>query len=151
MLAVPGKLSMQTHDWLEKKRHAQDRKILLWAHAVMGGATLALYLYHITLPVSGTLMPGAGLSETLIAAPVLLPYVVSAVYSWRLYSAPYVIHNRVRLALFIVVLTVGGVLMGYLFVAPPTEFERTDLIPALSVQGLAYVWGAERLLNVLKN
>jgi hypothetical protein len=137
------------HDWLQKKRQAEDRGILLWAHALIGGATWCLYLYNIDLPTAAFLLPTAGMPEILIGLPVLLPYLVSAGYSWGLYSDPYVIHNRRRLSAFILVLVVGAALTACFIVAPAGYFERTDLIPVLAFQMGAYMWAAELLLNLV--
>src|SRR5579862_7801743 len=120
---------MQAHEWLEKRRHAEDRKILLWAHVLAGGATLALYLNQINLPAAASFAPGAGVAEMLIAAPAVLPYVMSATYSLRLYSEPYVIRKRVRLALFVAALTIGALLVDcFLFVAYSGEIHPLHII-----------------------
>jgi hypothetical protein len=116
----------------------------------MGGATVAVYLNQINLPPAASLMPSAGVSEMLIAAPAILPYVMSATYSLRLYSEPYVIHNRVRLALFVAALTIGALLVYcFLFVAYPGEIHPLHIILLFICQGGAYVWAAELLLNVI--
>jgi hypothetical protein len=142
-------LSMQTHDWLQKKRHAQDRKILLWAHLLTGGGAFAVYLYHLNLPATTYWMPTAGVSEILLATPVVLPYVVSAAYSWQVYSAPYVIHNRLRLASFVAVLMVGTLVLSFAIIAPAAWFKKSDLLLLFGNFVLVYVWAAELLLNVL--
>jgi len=140
---------MQTHDWLQAKRHAQDRRVLLWAHALIGIATWCLYLYRISLPPAAALLPNVGYFEFWMALPVLFPYLISALNSWRVYSEPYVIHNRLRLAGFIVVLAAGGVLIGWFIATPSPYAERIDFVLFPMLQAFAYMWAAQLLLNVV--
>jgi len=140
---------MQAHDWLQNKRHALDRRVLLWAHVLLGVATCSLYIYRVNLPLAASLAPNAGYFELWIALPIIVPYLASARFSWSAYSDPYVIHNRVRLAAFIFVLAMGAVFMGWFIASPPQGAERIDFVLASLMQGFAYMWAAQILLNVV--
>lgn len=85
------------------------------------------------------------IAVVLLAAPAALPYMISAIYSWHVVGHA----TRVRAFLFVAVLA-GGTLLTDLLLAGGfgIPLSRSDVIPLFLVQGFAFVWAAELLLNV---
>jgi hypothetical protein len=126
-----------------RERRVFHRKLLVWIHAIVGCATMLVYLNQINL-AGLAWAPGAGVAEILIATPAIIPYVISAAYSWQV-----VTYHRGRVALFILLLITGSLLMGSVIVGAFGSLGRVALLWAFGVQAYVYFWAAELLLNVV--
>src|SRR5258708_6406535 len=91
-------------DILAQEQQRQfHRKLLLLVHAIAAFLTAALYLSTRDLRRFHYWSRGAGVASILLAAPPLLPYIISAVHSWR--TAPY---SRPRVTAFLAILATGA-------------------------------------------
>ncbi len=115
---------------------------LAWAHVVVALSTTLIYFGRIKLGF--TLWLTSGVPTTLIVAPVLIPYLVSAIYSWRV-----VTDVRWRVVSFILILFVGSVLLGVAIAGAFGPIQPLTLLAILGAQAWAYLWSAELLLHVV--
>jgi hypothetical protein len=67
----------------QQDRRKFNRKLVLFFHVLAAFVTAVIYLNQINLARLPYWRRGASLNVLLIAAPPLLPYVISAVHSWR--------------------------------------------------------------------
>jgi hypothetical protein len=125
-------------------RFVFNRKLLLFCHIIMGCFAAFLYLSRVDFSSFQYWRPRASLGVVFIAAPPLIPYVISGVRSWQLVS-----HCRMRVWLFIAVLVAGTILMGLLFGGAFEEkLDGGMLLGAIAIQSCIYFWAAEHLLEV---
>jgi hypothetical protein len=120
---------------------ARLRRVLIWSHVVVGAVTLFIYLSTLDL------RPGTAL--LLIGAPVLLPYVISAVHCSRLYTWQGSGPSRLRVAGFLALLIAAAVVVDAVLLGAFGHVERIYLFELLGVQGWAYLWGASWILDVI--
>ena len=79
-----------------------------------------------------------------MAAPAIVPYLISGVYSWRV-----VTHRRLGVLLFIIVLVAVSALMGLLVSGKlGIDVHGIELLFTAGAQAGVYVWAAEFLLDV---
>lgn len=127
------------------ERLAFNRKLLVLAHVLVGFFSAVFYLSQIDLVNFPYWQSRAGLGVILIAAPALVPYIVSAVYSWRV-----VTHRRLGVWLFLGVLVAVSVLMGLLLSgALGIDMHGPERLFIVGTQAGIYLWAAELLLHVV--
>jgi hypothetical protein len=137
---MDGKLDVLNQ---EERRHF-NRKLMLLSHILLGIFTAMIYLSELDLGNFPYWQRRAGLMSLLVAAPPLLPYVISAVHSWR--TATY---DRLRVALFMLVLVLGSFGTGCAIVgAFGLRLDHTTLLWAFAIQALVYFFTAEFLFDV---
>jgi hypothetical protein len=125
----------------------QLRRLVMWTHAALGAAALFIYLYT-RLGHLPWLNPFASIRLIVIAAPVLLPYAISARNCWQLDAwqrgnGP----DRLRVASFMAVLIAGGVLIDATLLGTFGQVERLILIGLLVAQATVYFHAAEQMLD----
>jgi hypothetical protein len=132
-------------DILAQERQRQfHRKLLLFVHAIAAFSTAALYLSSLNLGRFHYWRRGAGVASILLAAPPLLPYIISAVHSWR--TAPY---SRSRVTAFLAILVTGAfgvicaVVGGF-----GLSVDGTGLLWIFAIQAAIYFFSAEFLFDV---
>jgi len=91
----------------QQDRRKFNRKLVLFFHVLAAFFTAVIYLSQINLARFQYWRRGSSLNVLLIAAPPLLPYIISAVHSWR--TATY---DRLRVSLFLLVLILGAFGVG---------------------------------------
>lgn len=130
---------------LMDERRAFNRKLLVFAHILVGAFSAAVYLNRVDLAGFPYWASRSGLGVIFMAAPALVPYAVSAVYSWRVAT-----HRRLRLFFFLIVLVGLSVLMGLLISgALGAAVQGPELVYAAGAQAGIYLWAAELLLHVV--
>jgi hypothetical protein len=128
----------------QEERRQFNRKLMLLIHVLAGLFTVVIYLSEVDLGNFPYWQRRAGLMSLLLAAPPLLPYVISAVHSWR--AATY---NRLRVALFLLVLILGALGTGCAIVgAFGLRLDHATLLWTFAIQALVYFWAAEFLFDV---
>jgi hypothetical protein len=90
------------------------------------------------------LTQGGGIRSILVAFPALLPYIVSAIHSWRTAT-----DNRLRVAAFLAILMAGafGVICAIVG-AFGLSVNGADLFWIFAIQAAAYFFSAEFLFDV---
>jgi hypothetical protein len=132
-------------DILAQEQQRQfHRKLLLFVHAIAAFSTAALYLSSLDLGRFHYWSRGAGVASILLAAPPLLPYIISAVHSWR--TAP---HSRPRVSVFLAILVAGTfgvicVIAGWF----DLSVDGTALLWIFAIQAAIYFFSAEFLFDV---
>ena len=122
-----------------------NRRLLVFAHVVVGFLAAFWYLSHIDLSHLPYWRRGASFAVILISAPATLPYLVSAVYSWRV-----VTYRSLGVWIFLVVLVAGAVLVNLLIAGRlGIDVHEVGIVQGVTLQGLLYVCAAEMLLNVV--
>ena len=135
-----------THvDAIQKAQRRQfNRKVLLLIHSLAAFFTVFMYLSTLNLNRFAYWGRGSGVAILWIAAPSLLPYVISAVHSWR--RSPY---DRLRVALFLVVFVVGAVGVGCAILGTfGLSIDNISLLWVFAFQAAAYFFSAEFLFDV---
>ena len=80
----------------------------------------------------------------MIAAPSLLPYVFSAVHSWRIAT-----YDRLRVGAFLLVLIAGTFgACSAILKAFGLSFDRAAILWVFAIQALVYFWSAEFLFDL---
>jgi hypothetical protein len=122
-----------------------NRRLLVFAHALLGLFTAFWYLSNIDLSHFMYWRRNAGLAVILISAPATFPYLVSGVYSWRVVTG-----RRLGIWVFLMVLVAGAVLVN-LFVSGRLGIDvgEVGILQAAGLQTVAYVLAAEMLLHVV--
>jgi len=129
---------------LRHKRQVFNRKLLVFVHVLVGFLSAVFYLSQIDLVSFPYWRSRAGLGVIFIAMPAIVPYAVSAVYSWRVAT-----HLRLGVWLFLVVLVMVSVLVGLLFSgAFEINIHGPEWLFTVAGQAGLYVWAAELLLHV---
>jgi hypothetical protein len=126
----------------EHIRRARNQRVLLWAHAAFALISAALYLNRINL--GGLALSGSLFLVLLVIIPILIPYLISVVYSLRVVTA-----DSKRVPLFVLLLTLGCTVMGCLLTGVFGNVGWGDVLSFIVVQCFAYLWGAELLLHVV--
>jgi hypothetical protein len=122
-----------------------NRKLLVFAHVVVGFLSVVWYLSQIDFGHFPYWKSRSGLGVIFIAAPAIVPYVISAVYSWQV-----VTHRRLGVFLFLVVLVAGAGLMGLLLSGVlGIEVNGIQWLVTAGAQAGVYLWAAELLLHVV--
>ena len=132
-------------DILAQEQQRQfHRKLLLLVHAIAAFSTAALYLSNLDLRRFHYWSKGAGVATLLLAAPPLLPYIISAVHSWR--TAPY---SRPRVTVFLAILVAGafGVICAIVG-GFGLSVDGTGLLWILATQAAIYFFSADFLFDV---
>ena len=127
------------------ERRLFNRRLLLFAHVLVGLFAAFWYLSHIDFSHFQYWRRGAGLAVIFVSAPATLPYLVSAVYSWRV-----VTDHQFRVWVFLTVLVAGAVLVNLLVSGGlGIDAREVGMLQAAGLQTVAYVWAAEMLLHVV--
>ena len=122
-----------------------NRRLLVFAHVLVGLFAALWYLSHIDFSHFMYWRRGAGLAVIFVSAPATLPYLVSAVYSWRV-----VTDRRPGVWVFLMVLVAGAVLVNLLVSGRlGIDVREVGMLQAAGLQTAAYVWAAEMLLHVV--
>ena len=122
-----------------------NRRLLVVAHVLVGLFATFWYLSHIDFSHFLYWRRGASLAVIFISAPATLPYLVSAVYSWRV-----VTDRRPGVWVFLMVLVAGAVLVNLLVSGRlGIDVREVGMLQAAGLQTAAYVWAAEMLLHVV--
>jgi hypothetical protein len=132
-------------DILAQEQQRQfHRKLLLFVHAIAAFLTAAPYLSTLDLRRFHYWSRGAGVASILLAAPPLLPYIISAVHSWR--TAPY---SRSRVTAFLAILVTGafGVICAIVG-GFGLSVDGTGLLWIFATQAAIYFFSAEFLFDV---
>jgi len=135
-----------THvDAIQRAQRRQfNRKLVLLFHAMAAVLTVFLYLSTLDLQRFAYWRRGAGMAILLVAAPALLPYVISAVHSWRRAT-----DDRLRVALFLVVVVLGAAGAGCAMLgAFGLSMDTSSLLWVFAFQAAAYFFSAEFLFDV---
>lgn len=129
----------------EYDRFVFNRRLLLVAHIMVGVLAAFWYLNHIDLSHYPYWRRNASFAVIFISAPATLPYLVSAIYSWRV-----VTHRSLGVWVFLVVLSAGAVLMSLLVSNRlGIDFHEAGILQTAALQCGLYVWAAEMLLHVV--
>jgi hypothetical protein len=122
-----------------------NRKLLVFAHILVGFFSAVVYLSRVDLAGFPYWRSRAGLGIIFIAAPAIVPYAISAVYSWRVAT-----HRRLGVWLFLIVLVAVSVLMGLIFSGIlGIDVRGIEWLFTAAAQAGVYVWAAELLLHVV--
>jgi len=128
----------------QQDRRKFNRKLVLFFHVLAAFFTAVIYLSQINLARFQYWRRGSSLNVLLIAAPPLLPYIISAVHSWR--TATY---DRLRVSLFLLVLILGAFGVGCALVgALGLTVDSSTLLWTFAIQAAAYFFAAEFLFDV---
>ena len=143
-----GVVPDQTMTHVDAIKQAQqrqfNRKLILLVHASAAFFTVLMYLSTLNLHRFAYWSRGAGTATLWIAAPALLPYVISAVHSWR--RATY---ERLRVALFLFVFMLGAVGVGCAMLgAFGLPMDNSGLLWVFAFQAAVYFFSAEFLFDV---
>jgi hypothetical protein len=132
-------------DPLSQEQQRQfHRKLLMFVHAIAAFLSAALYLSTLDLGRFHYWSRGAGIASILLAAPPLLPYIISAVHSWR--TAPY---SLPRVTAFLAILVTGAFGVGCAIVGGfGLSVDRTDLLWMFGIQAAIYFFSSEFLFDV---
>lgn len=119
---------------------ASNRKLLFRAHTVLGVLSGMVFISRVDLshfPYWNTV------AVLLLIVPPTIPYIVSALYSRKVVTG-----DRSRVFLFLVVLITVSILTNLLFAGGlGVQLTRTDLIPLLIMQTVAYGFAADKLFD----
>ena len=126
------------------ERRQFNRKLVLLFHALAACVSVFMYLSMLSLQRFAYWHRGAGPEILLITAPALLPYLISAVHSWRLAT-----YDRLRVALFLCIFILGAVgadcaMLG----AFGLSVDTSGLLKVFAFQAGAYFFSAEFLFDV---
>jgi uncharacterized membrane protein len=128
---------------LEEQRQF-NRKLIVLIHAVVAFVTAIIYLNELDLRRLQYSRRGAAVAVVILAAPALIPYLISAVHSWRTAT-----HNRIRVAAFIFVFIAGAIATcGTIVGAFGLRLQGTDLLWVFAMQAALYFFSAEFLFDV---
>ena len=128
----------------QEERRQFNRKLIALIHAVVAFITAIIYLNELNFGRLQYSRRGAGVAVLILAAPALIPYIISAVHSWK--TATY---NRIRVAAFILVFVAGAIATcGSIVGALGSSLQGTDLLWVFAVQAALYFWSAEFLFDV---
>lgn len=128
----------------EEERRQFNRKLVLLIHVLAAFLTVFIYLSGVDLQRFAYWRRSSGAAAILIAAPALLPYLISGIHSWR--RATY---DRLRVAAFLLVLIAGtfgacSAILG----AFGRSLDRADILWVFCIEALVYFWSAEFLFDV---
>jgi hypothetical protein len=131
-------------DSAQEQRRQLHRKLLLVVHAIAAFWTAALYLSNVDLVRFDYWRRGAAIRSILVAFPALLPYIVSAIHSWRTAT-----NSRPRVVAFLAILMAGafGVICAIVG-AFGLSVNGTDLFWIFVIQAAVYFFSAEFLFDV---
>jgi hypothetical protein len=137
-----AKLEVLKHE----ERREFNRRMVLFVHAPAALFTAFIYLSQVNLP--GFQYPQRrGLAVLLLLVPPLLPYIISAVHSWR--TATY---DRLRVALFLLLLLLGAFGVGCAIVSAfGLSVDRSEMFWTFAIQAAVYFFAAEFLFDVDKD
>ena len=128
----------------QEERRRFNRKLLLLFHAITAFSTAVLYLGDLDLSRFHYWRRGASVASILLVAPPLLPYIISAIHSWRT-----VTYSRIRLTAFLAILVAGA--FGVIFAiagAFGLSVDGTGLLWTFAIQAAVYFFAAEFLFSV---
>jgi hypothetical protein len=121
-----------------------NRKVVLLAHVLAALFTAVLYLNQVDFTRFYYWRRSAGAEVLFAAAPALVPYLISAVHSWRKAT-----HNRLRVAAFLVILVLGaGAACSAIVGIGGFSLARSDLFRLFVIQAAVYFFAAEFLFDV---
>jgi hypothetical protein len=129
---------------LERIRRVRNQRVLSWVHTVLALITAAFYLNQINLGRFEYWHLGGSFEVLLVIIPVVLPYLISVVYSRRVVTGA-----SKRVALFSLLLTLGFALMVCLLTGIFGDVGWGFVLEFIIFQSFVYVWGAELLLHVV--
>ena len=128
----------------KEERRRFNRKLVLLVHVLAAFFTALIYFSDLDLRGFHYWGRTAGTTALLIAAPPLLPYIISAVHSWRMAT-----YDRLRVAAFLLVLVAGAFGTGCV---PLGAFDLTvgrfELLEIFMLQAGVYFLSAEFLFDV---
>jgi hypothetical protein len=129
---------------MANSRVTSNRRVLVWAHILVGTVSAALYVNCNDAGVlQFTRAYGNGAVPWLVAV-ILLPYVISAIYSLSV-----VTDNRIRLWIFLFVLAALSACSTALLVGTfGVQLDGQDLTELLCAQVVALFLCSAWLLNV---
>lgn len=123
------------------RRLAFHRKLLIWSHTIAAVFAALSYLYRIDLGAPFWLA-SSGLSAMFLSGPVIFPYVLAGIHSWKVATAV-----RWRVYLYLSILVVGSVASDVFISGGFGSYWTMYLIEVLALQVLVYMWSAELLLD----
>jgi hypothetical protein len=139
-------MDVKLHVLKQEERREFNRRMVLLVHALAGFFTAFIYLSQVNLP-SFQYSQRRGLAVLLVLAPPLLPYIISAVHSWR--TATY---DRLRVAMFLLVLLLGAFGTGCAIVgAFGLSVNRSEMFWTFAIQAALYFFAGEFLFDVDKD
>jgi hypothetical protein len=124
------------------------RRVLMSAHAVVGAASAVIYLSGINFAHDAWWARSIP-RLILFAAPVLLPYAISARHCWRLDTWEQSGPSRLRVTGFIALVIAGAVVINAALLGVLGPLGPLDFLKLLVLQAAAYLWGAELILEVI--
>jgi hypothetical protein len=128
----------------QAQRRRFNRKLVLLFHFLASVFSVFIYLSTRNLQSFAYSRRGSSTAVLLIAAPALLPYIISAVHSWR--TATY---DRLRVAAFLFVFIVGAVGAGCAMVgAFGLSMDGCSLLWVFALEAAVYFFSAEFLFDV---
>jgi hypothetical protein len=120
-----------------------NRKLLLFTHSILGFFSVLAYVSQLQLKGFQYSAP-RGISIIFMAAPVLFPLFISAVYSHRIGT-----HSRLRACSFIAILTAGSVATILLYTgAFNMRPSGLTVLCIMVAQITGYTLSAKLLLNI---
>jgi hypothetical protein len=128
----------------QEERRQAHRKLLLLIHSLAAFFTALVYLSELDLGWLHYWRRGAGVTVLSIALPPLLPYIISAVHSWR--TATY---NRLRTTAFLLILIMGAIgVFCAILGTNGMSLDRSALLWVFAIQAAVYFFSAEFLFDV---
>jgi len=124
------------------------RRVLMWTHAVVGAVSAVIYLSGINFAHYAWWTHSIP-RLILFAAPVLLPYVISARHCWRLDTWEQSGPSRLRVTGFIALVIAGAVVINAALLGALGPLGPLDFLKLFVLQAGAYLWGAELILEVI--
>jgi hypothetical protein len=128
----------------EEERRQFNRKLVLLVHVLAAFFTALIYISDVDLQRFPYWRRTSGIAALWIAAPPLLPYLISAIHSWR--RATY---DRLLVAAFLLVLIAGtfgacSAILG----AFGLSLDRSGFLWLFAIEAIVYFWSAEFLFDV---
>jgi hypothetical protein len=119
-------------------------RVVVWSHVVVAAVSFFVFLstLHLRLLLRATTL-------LIMGAPILLPYIGSAVYCSRLYTWQGDGPSRLRVALFITILVGGAVAIDSALLGQFGQIELLTWFGLLGAQSWAYLWSASWILDVI--
>lgn len=125
------------------------RRLLIWSHVVVAAPAFIFYISHVDLTRFRWWAPNAGFRLVMIGSPSYLPFLFAGAYVSQLYTWENSGPTRLRAAAYVAVLIAGAALALAAAIGvfgPVDVWTRVELF---AIQGGAYLWCAEWLLNVI--
>jgi len=135
--------TQQSHAASPASERLRFRPVLIWMHGLLAFPSFLLYLNYLDLRRS--LRASALL---LIGAPVLLPYIVSAIHCSRLSTWQAGGPSRVRVAAFTIVVVACAAVVDGALVGLFGSVGAWALIAMLMLQGYVYLLAAKGIIDV---